>query len=434
MLTCCFRLEVMTMVVSKMSTLRQNYFKLLALLVLMVTAVKLMSVSFYHKPILSVEAGTRENQAYVTKKQELEFVRMFSKENVRMFVDVLEKLSSFLNKTNPVVNIRLEMKTDGNDEKPQIEEHQIHITSSGKLTTMPRKLDLDETDDTDMSLPKKAFSFGKSRTLESKDYEEVEDGDKRESHQNQTWKSKDSFLVALSNNDKQLLYDAANYFATICGKMNITYLIYGGTLLGSWRHHDIIPWDDDIDFHVNIKDRDELYSALNLDSTFFRVISAGPRLKLFSIQGTKTSKYPWLWPYVDIHFYRENDTHIKDCAKEFAKYVYEKSIIFPTHVRPLGPLYLSSPRDSYATLRKTYKGHKCETYSYSHRLEKLRKVKKRIVSCKVFKDQVAFVHRRKARISGIEETLKLEESVIQTVIVPEPDYAITDPYSLDLLQ
>ena len=42
---------------------------------------------------------------------------------------------------------------------------------------------------------------------------------------------------------------------------NIRYWITGGTLLGAVRHGDFIPWDDDIDICVDVRDEERLLKA-----------------------------------------------------------------------------------------------------------------------------------------------------------------------------
>lgn len=46
------------------------------------------------------------------------------------------------------------------------------------------------------------------------------------------------------------LYDMLCEIDDACKKENVAYFLGGGTLLGAVRHHDFIPWDDDIDLAV----------------------------------------------------------------------------------------------------------------------------------------------------------------------------------------
>lgn len=243
-----------------------------------------------------------------------------------------------------------------------------------------------------------------------------------------------AFGVALTGSERRLLIDLTEKVAAVCEKLKIVCMMYGGTLLGSYRHHDLIPWDDDVDMFINHRYRDLVKWELKMISDDYKVEYAGPRMKFFSRIGQQYSKFPWKWPYIDISFYSQNATHIADAAKDMQRFVYPRHVMFPVHKRPLGRLMLDAPRDTYAALRLTYRNANCQKHHYNHKFERIEPKARRVISCDTLQNVYGFVHRRASlNGSGVLETLLKDGRVLHSKWLPEPAYAITKPYSLELM-
>ncbi len=62
--------------------------------------------------------------------------------------------------------------------------------------------------------------------------------------------------------------DILDYLQNLCQKHGLHYCISGGTLIGAVRHKGYIPWDDDIDIVMEIKDLMKLSEILKNDKRY----------------------------------------------------------------------------------------------------------------------------------------------------------------------
>ena len=223
------------------------------------------------------------------------------------------------------------------------------------------------------------------------------------------------FKPAVTGDNFWLLMDTVVALCRALTKANVPFFLYGGALIGSWRHHGLVPWDDDVDIAVDFTRRRDLRKALlTLEPQF--LFEERPRScwKLFSEMGSKIGSYSWRWPFVDVCFFDENFTHVFEHELEmFPEYVFPKDWIFPTVLRPLNGRMLPAPKKARLVLDRIYNVTQCAIGHYNHRREERNpKRKMKIVTCDRLRTVYPFVEHVPLGAAGCNETLVLNGTAL----------------------
>ena len=176
------------------------------------------------------------------------------------------------------------------------------------------------------------------------------------------------FKTSLNHRQQFLTRDILKVCTDILTKNNITFFMTAGTLLGSYMHHGMIPWGDDLDLFLPVSEKARIYIVLLKLQPKYRVVKEYPRWKFFSNESTEFKRYGWAWPFIDLIFYADYGGYIQE-IDELNREKIEKSYVFPLIKRPYWDLLLPAPRNTSRYLKKRYSLDKCFTNSWNHSSE-----------------------------------------------------------------
>ncbi|PAA49738.1 hypothetical protein BOX15_Mlig027643g3 [Macrostomum lignano] len=227
-------------------------------------------------------------------------------------------------------------------------------------------------------------------------------------------------------------------FLDLCKQHNIQVMLYGGTLLGSYRHHGVIPWDDDLDMLMREADKRRLIEALK-GHPDLRLRQAG-RWKVSSKSHCLNVARHGCWPFIDLSFHELEGGWVNDLHDSFGKKCrYPEKVTFPLHKRPFMGRWVDSPRDALNFLSYSYEpSNACISLHYSHKFERYPNVTSVSIDCKELALTYPFVYRvpdSATSRGGVLETLVFSDGgPVYTVPVNEPNGVINAIYSTLLLK
>ncbi|XP_041360786.1 uncharacterized protein RP688-like [Gigantopelta aegis] len=227
------------------------------------------------------------------------------------------------------------------------------------------------------------------------------------------------FVPLMTIDERVGLISTLETFVRVCEQENLTYFLWSGTMLGAYRHHGAIPWDDDLDVAMNGSDWRRVYRALSRVRGYGLLAPGDYHWKFYkedasSVPGQTTFR----WPFLDIFFYTDDAAYMWALSYEIKKeLVYPISDIFPLQLRPFENLRLAVPCKMEEIVLRMYSLNDCYSPSCTHKDGVVHDSV--YVPCQQLYDFFPFVFRSRSGNSGtVFETLKQGSKLLKHVSVP----------------
>lgn len=221
----------------------------------------------------------------------------------------------------------------------------------------------------------------------------------------------------MTGTEKAQLLFAFAVLAHACRVAGLTYFLMEASLMGTIRHHGMIPWDDDIDIVMNSAQWKEIRNVLGNIEGFELYAPSDSQWKFYMKSASSFPDKPFKFPNIDIFFYTEDETHIWALTKGLKHdLVYRKSDIFPLAYRPFEEFQVPVPWNLDLVVHKAHDQHTCITPEYIHKTNEAHYYSgKTAVHCQRLYDLYPFVFVDDSRSDDCRtEHLKIGTRVIRT--------------------
>jgi len=234
----------------------------------------------------------------------------------------------------------------------------------------------------------------------------------------------DLFDSPFSDDDLRSLHLTLSAVLEELNRLNITYFMVSGTLLGSYRHHGRIPWDDDVDLMVNSSHKELVWRTLSALFPDYGLFLSGDfdspfHWKVYPRQhGRPVPLKPFRWPFVDLLFFRENLTHVWNESPWFGRERWRRSAVFPLRRRPFDAFQIPAPCDVESVLGENFDASVCISRDWTHVYDLPMWGLSATVHCSSLADRHPMVMRHPGRdVRLVKESLVLANRTLRSVLL-----------------